>query len=117
MVEFKLTKQLKEDWLKALKSGDFEQFAGTLRNPNNFKQCCCLGVLASIHPDIEIDDSYEEGACVIEGKILKYFPFNEMGIHDVNNSDLVRENDTSYYEGIRDYSTVIPLIEQLKAVN
>lgn len=113
---FKLTKQLKEDWLKALKSGEYEQFGRKLRNPDNHKQCCYLGVLAIIHPNIEIstDGTY----CTVEGNDKQYEPFNEMGIHLGCKIDLTNVNDNSYHhDNIRDYSKVIPLIEQLPTVD
>ncbi len=116
--KFKLTKQLKEDWIKALESGDYEQFGDKLRNPNNHKQCCCLGVLATIHPDINITDSGED--CLINGINKKYYPFEDMNIHkieDVSKPELTVVNDNTYSIGFRDYSKVIPIIKDLPTVD
>ncbi len=49
----------KEAWLKALRSGEYEQTKHTLRNDQN--QFCCLGVLCEILKDecdlkIEVDN-------------------------------------------------------------
>lgn len=41
--------RLKEEWVKALRSGDYEQ--GTVRLCNDDDQFCCLGVLADIAID------------------------------------------------------------------
>lgn len=41
----KLTKQLLQKWVKALRSGKYKQGEGELRNNNHF---CCLGVLCDI---------------------------------------------------------------------
>lgn len=42
---------MKDEWLKALRSGDYTQAkSGHLRNKNSY---CALGVLAEIHPDLE----------------------------------------------------------------
>lgn len=37
---------LKEQWINALRSGDYKQGTGQLRNDNN--EFCCLGVLADV---------------------------------------------------------------------
>ncbi len=88
-------------------------------NPSNHKQCCCLGVLATIHPDIEIGEAEDTstGSCFVDGVSEKYYPFNEMGIHQGCELNLASTNDITYAEGIRDYSKVIPLIEKLKTVD
>jgi len=113
-MKFKLTKTLKENWITALKSGEYEQFGGELMNPVNPKQCCCLGVLAHIHPDIKIDDNGRY--CIVRNKNKGYIPFEEMNIHN-SNYRLADINDGSYRDGIRDYSAVIPIIETLPTVD
>lgn len=122
MKEFKLTKQLKENWLKALKSEEYEQYGKQLRNPDNHKQMCCLGVLAHIHPNIEIKDEDNNenkgGSCIVNEENLRYDPFVEMGVHNGNcKVQLASNNDNSYNRGIRDYSEIIPLIEQLDTID
>lgn len=46
MEDVRLPKQFKTKWLKALRSGEFKQGDGSLRN--NLNQYCCLGVGAKI---------------------------------------------------------------------
>ena len=51
-----MQQQLKDEWLKALRSGDYTQGTGALRNGNKF---CCLGVLCDVYPEGEWkDDTY-----------------------------------------------------------
>jgi hypothetical protein len=38
--------EIKAEWLKALRSGDYEQAEDALRNDSGF---CCLGVLCDLH--------------------------------------------------------------------
>lgn len=47
-----LDKHIKERWVKALKSGQYQQTDGTLRRKADDKYSyCCLGVLVDILPD------------------------------------------------------------------
>lgn len=41
-----MRKSVKEKWLKALRSGEYKQTQGVLRDENGY---CCLGVLCDIH--------------------------------------------------------------------
>lgn len=119
--KFILTKELKENWLTALKSGIFSQCRDILkRNNNNF---CCLGVLAEIHPLLTITENGED--CLHNIQNVGYKPFYEMGILSIIKNDnsfyfgkgiLIDINDNSFNEGIRDYSEVIPFIENLPTV-
>ena len=76
---------------------------------------CCLGVLASIHPNIKISKDGEN--CFLKNRNVRYDPFNEMKIHDGSPVDITEVNDSSYRKGKRDYSKVIPLIETLPTVD
>jgi hypothetical protein len=40
-----MTPEVKSEWLRALRSGDYQQGKATLRGPNGF---CCLGVLCDV---------------------------------------------------------------------
>ena len=42
-----MNKEIKAKWVAALRSGDYKQTKGQLRNVNN--QFCCLGVLCNLH--------------------------------------------------------------------
>lgn len=47
--ETRMNKKIKAKWLEALRSGDYKQGKGQLRNEkNNF---CCLGVLCNLHAE------------------------------------------------------------------
>ena len=51
-VEVKLRPEVKKRWLKALRSGKYEQTTGTLCEPDSKgkpQAYCCLGVLCDIH--------------------------------------------------------------------
>jgi len=41
-----MNKQVKKKWLKALRSGEYEQAQGQLKEKDKF---CCLGVLCDLH--------------------------------------------------------------------
>jgi len=43
----RMNKKVKDLWVKALRSGDYKQGRGHLRDRNN--NFCCLGVLCNIH--------------------------------------------------------------------
>lgn len=66
----------KEKWLEALRSGNYEQGKGFLKNWDKY---CCLGVLCSIHPDTVADGS---------GFVIK----GERGYHDTYLPDTIAEN-------------------------
>ena len=53
--KYSLPKEFKEEWIKALKSGNYRQGAGALRremdnttNPSSTPEYCCLGVACSV---------------------------------------------------------------------
>jgi|SRR6187402_3725830 len=110
-----LTQGIKNNWLKALKSGEYTQFEGRLEESANSKSCCCLGVLAIIHPDLSINHENNMG-CIIRGIDKGYSAFFDI-LGDERLTKLYRENDNSYNLGVRDYSTVIPLIEALPTID
>lgn len=109
--DLKFTKELKENWLNALKSGDYKQVPQQLKT--NFGHCC-LGVLAEIHPDLQISESGQN--CLINNVEVSYAPFKVLLSQKVFYT-LYIENDNSYDRGIEDFSTVIPLIEELQTVD
>ena len=45
-----MDQEIKAKWLAALRSGEYKQGSGGLRNKND--GFCCLGVLCDIHPDV-----------------------------------------------------------------
>jgi len=109
--DLKFTKELKENWLNALKSGIFKQEPGQLKTSHGH---CCLGVLAEIHPNLSIDSDGK--SCVFYGKVEGYEPFEKILTRKTVNK-LYQENDNSYRDGVEDFSKVIPLIEKLPTVD
>lgn len=73
-----MNKEVKENWVTALTSGEYEQGAGHLRTPDN--KYCCLGVLTELYrketgkgewtKDFEFCDISEGGANNISGIFL-----------------------------------------------
>lgn len=116
----KFTKKIKENWLAALRSGEYEQFGENLYNIDNLRQSCCLNVLA-VQLKIETKPTNTGGTCIIDGIDVKYQPFKDLfGKREdeifFRYNDLAEVNDSSYLKGVRDYSQVIPLIEELETV-
>lgn len=106
MEKLQFTKEIKDNWLKALTSGDFVQ--GTVdfeKVCEGVVQHCCLGVLCVVLglPTMVENDSYG----------------NWSPIHEIlPNNELVRElykTNDSKYDG--KYTSVIPLIENLKTTD
>lgn len=105
-----LTKEQKEAWLVALKSGQYKQCQVALEaNDEKLgKLNCCLGVFCVIN-NINIDsvgDAYD---------YLKE-KFSDSTLWKITD-----QNDNSQYwienPDKRDYSNVIPLIEQLETID
>ncbi len=104
------TQEIKDKWLNALKSGEYQQFNGQLRNNGNYKQMCCIGVLCNI-----LNELIDESGCDNINKDI-YQQLNN-AISSDKTDELWLTNDNSYDAGVRDYSAVIPIIEQLPVSN
>lgn len=105
----KFTQEVKDDWLKALKSGKYIQARGNLYNSvqepeYNKKGHCCIGVLGVIHPKLSNEGNYKKD------------PYNFLNstIGVKKTADLYLINDRSYDFNKSDYSNVIPFIEKLE---
>jgi len=116
----KFTKEIKENWLKNLKSGKYNQGFTALvvdENNNNLSENtdeekfhCCLGVLGDCTDGLNnysinaVDDPYT-------------FLNNTIGA--VFTQNLYETNDDFDYQktGKRDYSNIIPLIKKLETQN
>ena len=48
----KINSEIKNEWIKRLRSGNFKQGVGVLKNSIDNKYCC-LGVLCEIHPEVK----------------------------------------------------------------
>lgn len=95
------TKQIKKEWLEALKSGKyiqlFNDFANSARN-----EYCCIAVLDEVVKDRNL-------TC---WNVLR--SINE----EISNKLICINDDKDYIAtGKRDYSNVIPIIEQLETVD
>lgn len=111
MENLKFTKELKENWLSALKSGKYIQGAGQLRKGNSF---CCLGVLCDIHPMLSIsEDGYSD---LFNGECHKnnwHWLRELLPLDSANFNNLWGENDSNC-DG--KYTAVIPLIEEIPTI-
>ena len=70
-MEIKMDPELKQKWLKALRSGRYKQVKGTLHNENGY---CCLGVLASVS---KMGRWEELSYSTTGGKRYKFVPFKK----------------------------------------
>src|SRR6478736_3409488 len=110
MKKVEFTKELKADWVAALKSGNFKKGIGQLREktPDQENKYCCLGVLACVCPRMEITTGgygvHLDGGIYDEG----YKIFEQMfGIEKVK--DLYQTNDNT--SAADAFASVIPIIE------
>ena len=95
------TKEIKQNWLKALKSGKYKQLCSGQYVDSN--KHCCLAVYGEINK-IRFEDT------------VNYF-YKFLGVEKYNN--LISTNDKDYNSKSYkfDYSNVIPLIEALPTVD
>jgi hypothetical protein len=118
MKELKFTKELKSQWLEALKSGKYIQGIGKLINTcdGETTKHCCLGVLSEIHPKLEIDKDSDD--VIFDGVRVSYDPFSVMFNHRTGKKDEFRDL-TSLNDSECDgkYTSVIPLIESIPTVD
>ncbi len=64
-------KEHRREWIKALRSGDFQQTKGVLYNPEN-KGFCCLGV-ACIVAGLKMDDIREHVTLHAFMDVMNYY--------------------------------------------
>ena len=66
----KMPKKLKEEWIKALRSGEYEQGKKRLRTlyRDGSEKFCCLGVLC----DIGIDGVWDDDTCIMPAERHAY---------------------------------------------
>lgn len=103
----KFTQEIKDNWLKALKSGKFTQCTGRLKkhSMNNTITYCCIGVLGEITEGLEIKEFNKTKSCPY------HYLNNTIGIDTVK--ELYTLNDHTLSPN-KDYSNVIPFIKELK---
>ena len=113
-----MNKEIKEQWLKALRSGEFRQgFSRLVIQPTDYlcvsgkTEHCCIGVLGEIIE--ELDNSYGD---------MDKSPYNflevAIGTSKMKNLILINDKGNPRYWGMEDYpcdySNVIPIIENLE---
>lgn len=92
--------QLQQDWIKALRSGEYKQSAGFLKTGHGF---CCLGVLCDVSGYGEWQP-YDEGgiekySTVIDHAAISYPPSvvsRDAGLNTDLESDLSFMNDHEF---------------------
>ena len=109
MFEF-MKKEIKDKWVDALRSGDYVQGRGQLRNPKN--EFCCLGVLCNLHaienPDFaatQINETTYGGQGLVLPKIVEDWAGMP---YDHDHKEVVEMNDGTNrhhctFEEIADY--------------
>ena len=132
-MSYKLTKELKEKWITALESGEYEQGSGQLKSTNGADSdtgCkhCCLGVLAEVM-ELKIDANTD--GILIDSKYSGYSVFNliiNKHEEEITNTLIIEGNHctvgavgilttTNDEECDGKYTAVLPLIKQLKTVD
>jgi len=119
--ELKFTQEVKDNWLKALKSGKYTQGftkliskKGEQYNISGKTEYCCIGILGKIHPDLR---------CHSEKSSKNPYQFLVNNFSSSVVSDLYKANDEIFFKEQmflkeknypQDYSNIIPLIEKLK---
>lgn len=103
-MKLRFTKEIKDNRLKALKSGEYIRHTGTLKGPS-LDEYCCIGVLGQIHPNLK------PTAFGKEDENPYSFLINTVG--KKNNDELHKANDSVPESLDKGYSCVIPLIEKL----
>lgn len=111
-MQTQLTKQMKQDWLDALKSGKYIQGIEKLKcSIDGTTKHCCLGVLAEIIPDLSpliISTSR------YESESINSIIYNKIRCVIPNTRILIQVND-SRCDG--KYTAIIPLIEELLTID
>jgi hypothetical protein len=106
MKENQFTQKVKNDWLNALKSGDFIQGQCSLKyiDKNDETRHCCIGVLGEIHPSLKTNPNDQNE---------NPYYFLEYNLGDSEVEEIWKTNDNTFSHSKPDYSNVIPLIELL----
>lgn len=111
MNDLKFTQEIKDKWLEALKSGKYIQGFGALVAKEDDKTYhCCLGVLGEIHSGLNNNIN----------RVGVISPYTFLARNNVDYKFIYHTNDDCNYvvkvrsgEQERNYSNVIPIIEQL----
>tara|TARA_R110000751_G_scaffold273817_2_gene374595 strand:- start:708 stop:1040 length:333 start_codon:yes stop_codon:yes gene_type:complete len=107
-----MNKEIKNEWLQALKSDKYTQGSAMLRNENvdGIVCHCCLGVLADVMGE-EISEDGMTLAIDKEGFTMYDEQFIKVPQDTIDT--LYGINDDSHREGERKYESVIKIIENI----
>jgi hypothetical protein len=94
----KMPKDLKDKWVKALRSGEYKQGRGTLYTPST-KSFCCLGVLEHICLNGEVE-TYEYGNGLKQFKGMPSVQFYDA--HGISGRDATEARLTQMNDGTED---------------
>lgn len=89
-----MNKEIKEKWLKALRSGDYKQGIGQLKNDKD--EFCCLGVLCDIYSK-ETNTPW----------VNKYIDRSQLTIIDKDHTGLLLPPEVKKWAGIEDNNDAI----------
>jgi len=102
-----MNEQIKQKWVNALRSGEYEQCESNLHKNKGF---CCLGVLTDIYIQEHPGCSWKEYGATLRNKELYYAfvgtkttEYNEeeyLPVEVVEWADLASENPCVYIDGI-----------------
>lgn len=119
--QIKFTQELKDKWLTALRSGEYSQTTGTLRDENGM---CCLGVLCDIidptgwcgNPeDVAYDNQKHSLGHIVYGEHffdeIMAKPKDLYSLLPVNYVELVNRNDGHAYYEPHNFSEMADWIE------
>jgi len=95
-----MDQEIKQEWVKALRSGDFKQGRGKLRNGDGY---CCLGVLCQVIGVVISDDG--EVCLGEQGTRDGYAPLYEIIGRTQDSSTLwmMNDRDKASFPEIADY--------------
>lgn len=93
-----MTKELKQQWIEALRSGEYKQIKNILKDEIGY---CCLGVLCDIIPDWTIS---EDGDSVVElGRYNTYDKIEKILGVDSTTLTTMNDDDGKTFAEIADY--------------
>lgn len=110
-----MDEQIKQNWVKALRSGEYNQAKGALYKPyidgDGNDGYCCLGVLAQVDPNIEFQYDEEAEAWYVQSLEYQEFLPNDfmdlVGLNPDFSDDLAHHNDKGFT-----FDEIADLIEQ-----
>lgn len=91
---------LRDQWIEALRSGEYLQGRNQLCNKvDGEKVFCCLGVLADIHPELYFSEEYLSffGRFGSHDSDLPDDILNSVGLDKIDQEDLIQLNDQLGY--------------------